>query len=140
MKKKTNIALVVISVLIVLVAPFIPHHHHEGVACAMIERCSEDNAYNDEHTTHNESSADSGMLCVENAQYLTSKTKQSNSVCRDNIHPNLLFSVLISQFSLLLNADLDVSGQYMYGEQVIIYKSAEIISSNGLRAPPYILA
>lgn len=89
MKKKANIALVVISVLMVLIAPFIPHHHHEGMACAIMERCLNDNTYNDEHTQHNESSGDSATLCVENAQYLTSKVEQSNSVSGDEINPNL---------------------------------------------------
>lgn len=142
MSRKHNIAFVVVSVLVLLIAPFIPHHHHEGVACVVMERCEDDDTYNDEHTDHNESSEDShsNTSCVEDAQFLASKSGQSYKASVENFNPALLVSFIISQYNSLLPTDVDVRGALMYGDYIITYKSAEIITSNGLRGPPSCIA
>lgn len=133
----------ILSVLVLLIAPYIPHHHHEGVACVVVERCEQDNAYNDEHTGHQESPNQSSekSYCVEDATYLTAKSDRNSVISSSEaFNPALLFSILLSQFNAVFNSDTDVKTQLMYGEYIITYSSAEIASSNGLRAPPSMIA
>lgn len=131
----------VISVLMLLIAPFIPHHHHEGVACVVVERCEADDTYNDQHTDHHDSSdgSESYASCIEKANYIVSKI-QNNKTSVDNFNASLFVAILISQYNSFLCSDVDVRDAQKYGEYIITYKSAEIIKSNGLRGPPSVLA
>lgn len=142
MSRRVNIAFVVLSVFVLLIAPFIPHHHHEGVACVVMERCKEDNRYNDEHTDHHQLPTDShsNASCAENANYVAAKSGQINPFSVDDFNPALFLSLLISHYNLLLNADFDSKVALMYGDYIITYKSAEVIGSHALRAPPYLKA
>lgn len=142
MSRKHNMTFMVISVLILLIAPFIPHHHHEGMACVVMERCEDDNTYNDEHTDHHEFSEDSqsNASCVEDAQFLVSKVVQNLKAPVGDFNPALLVSFLISQYNSFLSSDIDVTGVSMYSDYIITYKSTDIIKSNGLRGPPSFIA
>lgn len=140
MRSKHNISLGVLSILvlgIVLIAPYISHHHHEGVACAFHDSCKRDNVDNDEHNQHNESgdSKDSNISCLENAKYLTSKTVEYNNINKNAANPTLPFSFFISQFNNLFNS-INEQESSCYDDLCIIYKSAEKIIFNGLRGPP----
>lgn len=132
MNRNSHIAIMVLSVLL-LIAPYIPHHHHRGVACAVIERCEQDETYNDEHTDHAGDAEDTS--CVEDAKYLVSQSSSLGDF--NNTH---LFPILISTLNIVLCGVDDVEIRLPYGELLIFYKSLEISRSNGLRAPPYILA
>src|SRR5574344_127859 len=54
MKRVANIIFLVLSVLLILTVPFIPHHHHENVECVVIEHCISNTTTQEEHTEHNE--------------------------------------------------------------------------------------
>lgn len=131
--KNRHIAIMVLSVFVLLIAPFIPHHHHSGVACAVIERCEQDETYNDEHTDH--AGDVEKTSCIEDAKYLVS---QSGSL--GDFNSTHLFPILISTLNIFLCSDDDVEIKLSYGEFLVFYKSLEISRSNGLRAPPSILA
>lgn len=127
-----------------LIAPIIPHHHHDGVACVVMERCAQDNAYNDEHTGHQESSngLEKAALCVENAQYLAAKSELGGKASsNDGLYPpSLLYSALTPPFDAVPNITIDVSIQLAYGELIFTYQSADAARSNSLRAPPFTIA
>lgn len=131
--RNRHIAIMVLSVFVLLVAPFIPHHHHSGVACAVIERCEQDETYNDEHTNH--AGDVEKTSCVEDATYLASQSNPFGDF--NNAH---LFPILISTLNIFLSGNDDVEIRLPYGEFLIFYKSLEISGSNGLRAPPCIFA
>ena len=133
LKKKADITLLVISVLIILIAPFIPHHHHDGLACAVMERCEQDNTYNDEHTDH-ATDNDGGSLCIEDATFLVAK-----SVSQADLSNAHLFPILISTINEILFGDIYSEIKIPDCRYIEIYKSVDLGSSNGLRAPPYSL-
>lgn len=111
-----------------LIAPFVPHHHHEGVACAALELCEQDNTYNDEHTGH-ATDNEGNFLCVENATFIVSKSESTSYLLNTCLQP-----IIISTF-------FDVYREIKKSESKYVetYKPVDFNLSNGLRAPPYSL-
>lgn len=35
--------------LLMIALPMVPHHHHQGTVCVVMERCQSDGAINDQH-------------------------------------------------------------------------------------------
>ena len=70
MKKSTYITFTALAVFMLLIMPYIPHHHHEGALCTIVEHCEEDDIDNDEHTSHN----GDNTLCIEDEGFLISKS------------------------------------------------------------------
>lgn len=129
MKKIANILLMGLSVFVLLIAPYIPHHHHEGLACMIMERY--DSFYSDEHADdakHN----DDNSLCVENSKFLAVKSAATSNACNTQ-----LFPLLIAAINVIRLSDVHVEVKLSYGEYLDSYKFADISYSNGLRAPPY---
>src|SRR5574344_1159732 len=121
MKKSTYITFTALAVFMLLIMPYIPHHHHEGALCTIVEHCEEDDIDNDEHTSHN----GDNTLCIEDEGFLISKS--------DIYHNNLtskFFPVLISTINSLVNGEIELATSY---------QSADVNRSNALRAPPYLL-
>lgn len=120
-----------------------PHHHHKGLACMIIEICEEDNNINDEHTAHHEFPAENqhGQSCVADSEYTAPQTNKENkckvSSCLDNhiIHLFPLYYLAADLFPF--GAEFSDSGTG-YGECILCFTSAEANHFNGLRAPPYI--
>ena len=115
MKKSTYITFTALAVFMLLIMPYIPHHHHEGALCTIVEHCEEDDIDNDEHTSHN----------------------------GDKYHNNLtskFFPVLISTINSLVNGEIELATDSDFGYEISIsYQSADVNRSNALRAPPYLL-
>lgn len=42
MKKSTYITFTALTVFMLLIMPYIPHHHHEGALCMIVEHCEVD--------------------------------------------------------------------------------------------------
>lgn len=74
MKRTANIAILSLSVLIILIMPLVPHHHHGGVECMVMERCVSDNTYNDEHTAHHNGGSKDNSACVRNIHSLKAQS------------------------------------------------------------------
>lgn len=68
-----TVALAVFAALLTIQC--MPHHHHEGMLCAVVERCAKDGNSNDGHTGH----GDDGTSCVEEDKFLPaiSDTRQT---------------------------------------------------------------
>ena len=118
-----------LSVFVLLIAPYIPHHHHEGLACMVMERydafCSD--KYTD-NTTNNEENS----LCIENSNFLVVKSATASNSC--NTQP---FPLLIAAINVIHLSDIRVEEKLSYDKYIDSYKFADINYSNGLRAPPY---
>ena len=131
MKKSTYITFTALAVFMLLIMPYIPHHHHEGALCTIVEHCEEDDIDNDEHTSHN----GDNTLCIEDEGFLISKS--------DIYHNNLtskFFPVLISTINSLVNGEIEFATDSDFGYEISIsYQSADVNRSNALRAPPYLL-
>lgn len=133
MKRAANIILLSLSVLMILIMPFVPHHHHNDVECAIMERCISDNTYNDEHTAHPaDNSSKDNSLCVKNIQSLN--VKSGNNHDWSAVH---LFPLLISTYNEWF---VDVYGQEnpLYDGYTISYKSPIGRGGTSLRAPPHL--
>jgi len=109
--------------------PLVPHHHHHGEWCNIIEHCDIDCADNDVHTTHH----GDATKCVEETEYVVSKpdVKRSGTELY-NLHFTSLLAALIS----CLNEDGCQLAESDYGEQPMLHYAYMFFDSSGLRAPP----
>ncbi len=65
-----------ILVLSILIAPFVPHHHHYDEVCMVMEQCEKDHVCNDCHTSHHDGSSEESEhpLCIKNALTIISNS------------------------------------------------------------------
>lgn len=132
MKKTANVTILSLSVLILLIMPFIPHHHHNDVECAIMERCISDNTYNDEHTAHPaDNDSKDNLLCVKNIQSLNVKSGIHHDWSA--VH---LFPLIVSTYYEIL-ADVYQQAHPLYDGYTITYRSPIGRGITSLRAPPY---
>lgn len=142
-KQKISISLITLSTMILLILAVIPHHHHEGMACVVMELCKHDNTINDEHTNHCDTSSNKHtQSCVAEAEFTPPqfyngiKSKLSLGDNQNNDNPFLYYlPVLFLVSDLIINAEHSLS-KSEYGEHLTFYKSAEVSRFHGLRAPP----
>lgn len=72
MKRAVRTLLICLSMILLLTVPVLPHHHHQGAECAVVERCAHDNAYNDKHTDHYaKDKSGRKTLCVQSLMVFT---------------------------------------------------------------------
>lgn len=137
MSNKRHIPWIVLSVFILLIAPYIPHHHHEGIPC-LVERCEQDSGSGHDYIEHQESLPKpvTATLCIENVQYLTAKSDQKHPASSGHY---FIPSADLAPLNRALSSDIDVRTQLLYSAYIIHDLSTEVISSNGLRAPPFTL-
>jgi hypothetical protein len=141
MKIKKSISFIALATLMLLVLDIVPHHHHEGIACMIMEFCESDDAINDEHIHHHDNGAiPHGTLCVAESDFIVPQTqhdlKCKASSCMHHNH-NSLFPVLFAAFDYLSDdISAKVSAQWEYGEHICFYTFADASSIYGLRAPP----
>ena len=120
----------------------IPHHHHEGMFCTIMERCEDDGNINDEHTHHHENhEVPDDHSCLANAKYIAvrnnNEIKCAVSSCDNFTHDHI--SLVVYFFRDLFSSDTEFSKiKPEYGEYISYYKSAEASRIHGLRAPPSI--
>jgi len=138
LKRKFSISFIALSTLMLLLVAFVPHHHHEGIACVVVERCEQDDAVNDKHTQHNDAADNHGQACIAEAEYTTIQSSNEPR-CKvsyynpDHVH---LYPILflVTDF-VLYNAD-KLSVKVEYGEYISFSISAGTNRFHGLRAPP----
>lgn len=134
-KQLIKISFGIISAFILLTLAVIPHHHHEALACFIIERCELDDNINDEHTEHNNTANDyDEQSCVAESKFINSRSNNELDLTNNN---NYLFSFyyLATDYSIF-STDLSIQ-KPEYGEYIQLYKYADVTQSNGLRAPPH---
>lgn len=115
--------------LIVLIAPFIPHHHHDTEVCVMMERCEQDEDANVD--SHAENML--GQSCVAEARYEETPQRKVN----ENIQANRLYPTLERIVQDYLNMLAEEDEKPAYGVYVCSYRSPVAFHTNGLRAPPF---
>jgi hypothetical protein len=144
MKKNVSISFIALATAITLMTGVIPHHHHKGVACMIMEHCEKDHAANDAHTNPH---ADKGMqhehLCIAEFDYIPDTHRRIKSKvsscdhCDDPGHIHI-FPVSYLVVDALPYLSEVVSPKLEYGEYLLFYTSADARQSHGLRAPPFI--
>ena len=127
--------MIALSVLMILVAPFIPHHHHQGVACVVMKLCEQDEVYNDHHTAHdNADDTDAhSNSCIEDASCLKASANENLSIKQRTLLP--ILAVVVNTWLELDNVNYSLSKKrpILYADG---YKSCELLGSLALRAPP----
>ena len=146
MKQKISISFIAVSVIFLLALIILPHHHHEGLACIVMEVCEQDNKVNDEHTHHSDTpDEEHNETCIAETEYIVplfkGESKCKISSCKNYNHNHIYLFPVYFLVADLLNFD---TGNFFfkteYGEHISFYKSAEAVQFNGLRAPPFMLS
>lgn len=128
-----------------MILAIVPHHHHEGLVCVVMEICEQDNQVNDEHTEHSDLPSDSEheKSCVGESEY-TAPRAANEIKCKISSCQNHDFTHLFPIFFLaadILSFDTGTStSDFKYGEYISFYKSSEASQFHGLRAPPFIIS
>lgn len=143
MKRKIYISVIAISTIFLAVFGIIPHHHHRGLACFITELCEQDNVINDEHTNHKEIPEQDAHehLCITNLGLIV--TTENHEIITNTL-PRVSEFSLSSFFFLTVHLfrllpQLAISN-VLYGDCILICQLIPITESDGLRAPPYMLA
>lgn len=141
MKRKISILSIAVSVFVLLTLAILPHHHHGGLACPVMEFCKQDNAYNDVHTHHHIPVGQDGdsSCIIENGFIVTPsgvQMKNRDFSCKTDKH-NYIYVLVGYLFDFWTDDFLSDVGP---GEYISFYKSAETYRFQGLRAPPVIFS
>jgi hypothetical protein len=133
MKRKISILFIALATVMALMLGIVPHHHHEGVACMIVEHAN--------HPAGDE--AQQEQLCIVESGYtlhISNRTKCKVSSCDhcDNLIHIHFFPILYLAADFLLYPSETVSVKS--GEYISFYKSAETSGFHSLRAPPFMLS
>jgi hypothetical protein len=145
-KQKISISFIAVSVIFLLALRVLPHHHHSGQVCFVMETGEQDHTVNDEHTHHNGIPDEGhGKTCVAETEYIAPSFKDEIkckiSSCKNYDHNHIYLFPVFFLVADLLNFDTGNSFfKTAYGEHISFYKSAKAIQFNGLRAPPITLS
>ncbi|MDR2774463.1 MAG: hypothetical protein LBC19_06935 [Tannerella sp.] len=145
MKKKVSISFLALAAVMTLMAGIIPHHHHKGVACVIMEHCEKDHAADDEHQNR---FADNGMQhehsCIAEFDYIPDTDRRikckvsSCDNCDDPGHIHIFPVPYLVADALPYLSEVVSPKPKEYGEYILFYTSADACQSHGLRAPPFI--
>ncbi|MCM1373231.1 MAG: hypothetical protein NC113_10020 [Bacteroides sp.] len=128
MKRNTGFATMLLAVFMLLMVPYIPHHHHNGAICTATEHCNDDNADNDRHTKHDGDTS----LCIEDEEYLIS----TSDSLHDSLKPHC-FSILAATINPIVCGDIVLTDFHAHDYAAMArYHSADIVRIRALRAPP----
>ena len=132
MKRAASIFFLSLSALLILIMPFVPHHHHDDVECMVMERCDSDNTYNDEHTAHHQDhDTKDHPLCVKNLLTLKAKSQVQEDVISVHLLPLLLWGDETLLSAIRPEGEMLCDG-YQMGYVPLVGSRIQ-----SLRAPPY---
>lgn len=141
MKKYISISFVALSSLVLILLALVPHHHHQGLVCVVMEICEQDNQVNDQHTSHGELPDDNAheQMCIADSEYTAPKAdeKKCNLPSCHNHDFNHFFPIFFLAADILAFDTGTSLSDYKFGEYILTYKSAEANQFHGLRAPPF---
>lgn len=127
MTKRLAHLLLALAALSLLLAPLLPHHHHEGSACMALVHGGHHGAHNAADACHH----GDGSTCVAECGFVVAKVSLQNA--RRLAGQPALWLALASVLSLLFFRPL-TGGPFV--PLVIVGKSRRGLSTGGLRAPP----
>jgi len=136
--------MVTVSTMFVLLSVFVPHHHHDGKTCVVMEFSLQDHQKNDDHTGHSNvpDNRNQGENCVAESVYTAPKANEENLCAGSCDHPDhshfIPLYYLLAEF--LIYTSEESSSATEYGEYISFYQSAEANHFHGLRAPPFPLS
>lgn len=99
MLRRCAILMTALAVCVLLGAGLVPHHHHDGVWCAVVEHCLEDGHDNDDHTAHHGDTSH----CLEEAEFVVAKA--STQTPRPLVWDMQELAAVVSCGTLLLPVD-----------------------------------
>ncbi len=137
MKKGLSILFIGLSVLVMLTASAIPHHHHNGVFCTVMEHCPECDSDNGDacpghHHTDDHSS------CVGEAIYLVSAQVDISTI--DAASSTALFGEFVPETASSPVLMVPAFSPVVRPEAGWPLHAVDICCAKGLRAPPCPLA
>jgi len=129
MKRYLYLTVVALSALVLLALPLLPHHHHDGAWCDVVEHCEKDHAANDRHTGHR----GDGTTCLETAAYTVAKSQVvSQTMAVHRLHFILLFPLLFACLSALYLRQ----GRPLFPAPIVGCPAADVVRAVGRRGPP----
>ena len=138
LKRKFYISFIALVELTMLALTVVPHHHHEGIACVIMNHCEESIPVDDEDSDHAEHDMNHDA-CVIEAAYIVPrindeiKCKVSSCDNSDHIH---FFPVLYLVADFLPHFWEPVNLSPEFREHIPLYISLKASRQHGLRAPP----
>lgn len=135
MKHPLHIVILSLSTLLIVLMPYIPHHHHDGAECMAKELCVQDEQYNDEHTAHHhDESSHDPQSCIKHIRALKASQPSLDTRRIIPILPllALLTSDIFIQTAILLESEAPHGCDHHYLSHLVD-------TSHALRAPPYIV-
>jgi hypothetical protein len=127
LKRFVSIVFTAIATLVLFVFAVVPHHHHGGMPCFVMERCEQGDVNHHDH-------------CIMETGYVLSLTgnevKCKVSSC-DDTHSHIhFFPILCTPADLLVPDTEPPVIKHAYGEYLFFCKPIDASLNNGLRAPP----
>lgn len=142
MKKLISIIVLTLTAILVVVLNVLPHHHHGGTDCLVMEICEQDGHINDEHTTHHfandctssEDADESDCTLQTLRNYVVNPV--ANPLAADELllHFIPLLAILVGE----LPQQESLTTTYGHSDLNNYYQSALVCRFHGLRAPPVI--
>lgn len=132
MQKFLHLLCMALAALSLLVMPLLPHHHHDGVACRVVEFCRADHMPNDVHTQHHEAGhSHESEGCAEHVQSTAARALRATQVLPAPV-------CLPADFTPTLARQFTASDEDLPADA---YRNTlhprERAASGGLRAPPH---
>lgn len=118
-----------VAVLLFLAKPLLPHHHHGGEACFIVEYCQEDHVDNDAHTHHHGDLSTCGDHGAGACAIKSSQAKQTLQLRPDFLPSVSVFLQPLCLSSIPITEETQVS--------FFSIPPAPMGRKGGLRAPPY---
>ena len=170
MKRAISISFVALSTFVLLIHAVVPHHHHGGYVCFIMEECEGDNHINCDHSEHYGLLADCehnghhglpadcdhgahhdgepvgcehNQSCIADAEYIdpqNSSEVKRKSYSSQNHDFTQLFPILFLTSDFLTFDAGVLLSDFKLNEYLLFYKSAEASQFHGLRAPPSLIS
>lgn len=132
MQKFLHLLCMALAALSLLVMPLLPHHHHDGVACRVVEFCRADHMPNDAHTQHHETGhSHESEGCAEHVQSTAARALRATQVLPAPV-------CLPADFTPTLARQFTASDEDLPADAYCnTLHPRERAASGGLRAPPH---
>ena len=122
--------------LLMIALPMVPHHHHQGTVCVVMERCQSDGAINDQHTHHHQSDENHRHQdqCVKTFKAVPAIDPDHSDV--NEVPLCTLLYAFVEQWM----AEVHHATAKQIDTYTLHYQSFDPRLSNTLRAPPQMLS
>jgi hypothetical protein len=128
MKKVIRISFMALATFMLVMLAVVPHHHHQGLWCNIVEQCALDHDDNDRHTHHH----DDNTSCVEHLNYVVSK----HSVAQNNIELQQAQFIAIAAIIAQCLAPDDSKEPACDYRPESLFTGIDVSNRHALRAPP----